>query len=134
MSTGHRPPWNLVDSSGWIEYFTESPNAGFFAPAIEDVDSSLVASLCFLEVFKWILREKGERAALKAVARMQEGQIVDLDANLAIRAAKLGTEFRLPLADSVILGTARAHDAVLWTQDSDFENVPDVRYIPKRRE
>lgn len=122
---------NVVDSSGWIEYFTASANADSFAPAIEDAERLLVPSLSVLEVFRWILRARGENAALQATALMQQGSAIDLDFPLAIRAAKLGVERRLPLADSVIYAAAQSHGAILWTQDADFEGLPDVRYIAK---
>jgi toxin FitB len=124
---------NLVDASGWIEYFTESPNATFFAPAIEDTGQLLVASLSLLEVFKWVLREKGENAALQAAAVMQQGEIIDLDLPVAIGAAKIGADLKLPLADSVMYATAQSRSATLWTQDDDFESLPGVRYTAKRR-
>jgi predicted nucleic acid-binding protein len=124
---------NLVDSSGWIEYFTAGPGADFFAPAIEDPERLLVASLGLLEVFRWVLREKGEGAALQAVALMQQGRVVELDAALAVRAARLGLQHGLPLAGSVIYATARAHGATLWTQDADFQQLPGVRYAPRQR-
>ena len=124
---------NVVDSSGWLEYFADAPNAEFFASAIEDTDNLVVPSISILEVFKWVLRERGEDAALQAIAVMQQGEVVDLDVAVATRAAKLALEFKLPLADSVMLATARAHDAHLWTQDADFASVPGVRYRPKPR-
>jgi toxin FitB len=120
-----------VDSSGWIEYFTDSPNASIFAPAIEDRDNLLVASPSVCEVFKWILREHGESAALQAAAVMRQGVLVDLDVTLAIRAAKVRLERKLPLADSIIYATAQALGAILWTQDAHFEGLPGVRYTPK---
>ena len=126
-------PLNLVDSSGWIEYFTESPNAAFFAEPIEDPDHLVVSTLSVLEVFRWILKAKGENAALQAAALMQQALLVDLDVALAIRSAKLGADLKLPLADSVIYATAQVHGATLWTQDADFESLPDVRYTPRRR-
>ena len=124
---------NVVDSSGWLEYFADAPNAEFFASAVEDPNNLLVPSISILEVFKWVLRERGEDAALQAIAVMQQGQVVDLDVAVATRAAKLGLELKLPLADSVMLATARANDAHLWTQDADFASVPGVRYRPKPR-
>jgi toxin FitB len=122
---------NVVDSSGWIEYFTESPNAEFFAAAIEDAEHLLVASLSVMEVFRWVFREHGESEALRAVALMQQGHVVDLDATLAVRAAKLGLQHKLPLADSVMLATADVFGATLWTQDADFESIPGVEYRSK---
>jgi predicted nucleic acid-binding protein len=127
----HRSPTrsaNLVDSSGWLEYLADGANSDFFAATIEDPEKLIVPTLSILEVFKWVLRERDEDAALQAAGLMQQGQVVDLDVAIALRAAKLGLELRLPLADSVMLATARAHQAVLWTQDADFEGVDGVEY------
>jgi predicted nucleic acid-binding protein len=122
---------NLVDSSGWLEYFADGTNADFFAPAIENVARLIVPTISLLEVFKRVLQQRGENDALQAAALMQQGKLVELDASLALSAAKLGHELKLPLADSVILATARKHNAIVWTQDSDFEGLEGVRYIPK---
>lgn len=123
---------NVVDSSAWLEYFADGPNAGYFAPAIEDVAALLVPSVCVLEVFKRIYQQRGESEALLAAAQMQQAAVVDLDATLALTAARLGAEMKLPLADSVVLATARHHDATLWTQDGDFEGLAGVRFKPKK--
>jgi predicted nucleic acid-binding protein len=123
---------NVVDSSGWLEYFANGPNASFFAQPIEEVDRLIVPSLSVLEVFKRVLQQRDENAALQAVAVMQQGVLVDLDSALAISAARLGVECRLPLADSVTLATAREHDATLWTQDADFKGLEKVRYRKRR--
>jgi predicted nucleic acid-binding protein len=124
---------NVVDSSGWIEYFTEGPNSGFFAGAIERVDELIVPAVCIYEVFKWVARERGETQALKAIAHMQLGEVVDLDSKLAVFAARLGLQAKLPLADSIVLATARTQEATLWTQDDDFEGLDDVKYIAKKK-
>ena len=121
---------NVVDSSAWLEYFADGPNAGFFATAVEDPDSQIVPSLTIYEVFKRILQQRGVDEALAAIAVMQQGLVVDLTAPLAIAAARASARERLPLADSVILATARANDATLWTQDADFEGRDGVRYAP----
>ena len=118
---------NLVDSSGWLEYFADGPNAGVFAPAIEKVDELVVPTICLLEVFKRVMQQRDEDAALQIVAQMQQGNLVDLSPSLALNAAKLGIEHKLPLADSIILATARAYSAVVWTQDADLEGLPDVK-------
>ena len=123
---------NLVDSSAWLEYFADGPNADFFAPAIEDVDHLVVPTICILEVFKCILRQRDENSALQAVAAMQQGHVVELDDSIAMTAARIGVELKLPLADSVILATARATNAVIWTQDADFKNISGVKYRAKR--
>lgn len=123
---------NLVDSCGWLEYLADGPNAGFFAPAIEDVDDLLVPTLCLLEVFKRVLQQRGEDAALQAVALMQQGQVIDLDSGTAVTAAKIGHELKLPMADAVIVATARIHNAVIWTQDSDLKDIEGVKFVKKR--
>jgi predicted nucleic acid-binding protein len=123
---------NVVDSSGWLEYFADGPNAGFFAPAIEATRELLVPTLSLYEVFKRVLQQRGEGEALQAVALMQQGQIVELTAPLALAAAKASIEHRLPMADSVMLATAQAHGAILWTQDANFERIAGVRYVAKK--
>jgi predicted nucleic acid-binding protein len=123
----------VVDSSGWLEYLADAADAEFFAPAIEDPEHLVVPALSILEVFEWILRERGEDGALQAAALMQQGRVVDLDVALSIRAAKLGLEHKLPVADSVMLATAQAYGATLWTQDADFDGLPGVRYRPEPR-
>jgi predicted nucleic acid-binding protein len=124
---------NLVDSSGWLEYFVDGPGADSFAPAIEDLESLLVPTICLVEVAKIIRRERGEPEAFEAAAQMELGRVVDLNASLARSAAGLGILHRLPLADSIILATAQAHGATVWTQDADFEHLPGVKYFPKRK-
>jgi predicted nucleic acid-binding protein len=120
---------NVVDSSGWLAYFAGTRNASAFAPAIEDTARLVVPTLSLFEVFKRVLRQRGEAAALQAVALMHQGTIVDLDAPLALAAARLSVEERLPLADSVMLATARAHGATLWSQDADFKGRRGVRFV-----
>lgn len=122
---------NVVDSSGWLEYFADAANADFFAGAITDTDKLFVPTISLLEVFKRILQQRDENAALQAVAHMRQGQVVPLDAEIALSAAKLGVENKLPLADSVILATSYHHKATLWTQDSDFQGLKNVQYILK---
>lgn len=123
---------NVVDSSGWIEYFADGPNADFFEAAIEDASALVVPSISIYEVFKRLLAEpNGEEAALRVVATMQRGCVVDLDAELALNAAKTSWETKLPMADSIILSTARTHRATVWTQDRDFEGMAGVEYVEK---
>ncbi|MEZ5330505.1 MAG: type II toxin-antitoxin system VapC family toxin [Thermoanaerobaculia bacterium] len=120
---------NLVDSSGWLEYFGDGPNADAFAPAVEDASSLVVPTICLFEVAKRLLTSHDEDAALQAVATMQEGTVVALDEQLAVSAALLSASERLPLADSVILATARSRKATLWTQDADLRGLDGVRYV-----
>jgi predicted nucleic acid-binding protein len=124
---------NVVDSSGWLEYFANEVNADFFMAAIEETAQLVVPTLSIYEVFKRILQQRGEDRALQAIAVMQQSLTADLTASIALHAAKLSAAHQLPLADSVMLATARAYNAVLWTQDVDFEGLDDVKYIAKAR-
>jgi predicted nucleic acid-binding protein len=119
---------NVVDSSAWLEYFANGPNASFFAAAIEKTDELLVPSLTLYEVFKRVLQQRDEGHALQAVAVMQQSTVVDLDGSIALDAARISATRKLPMADSIILATAQAYGATVWTQDADFKDVPGVQY------
>jgi predicted nucleic acid-binding protein len=123
---------NLVDSSGWLEYFADGKNASFFAPAIENTKLLLVSSINCYEVFRRIAQQRDENAAMQAIAVMQEGVVIDVTSDLAVVAAKISLDLKLPLADSVILATARMNQATVWTQDSDFDGIAGVKYVSKR--
>lgn len=118
---------NVVDSSGWIEYLAGGRNADFFREPIEDTERLLVPTLSLFEVYRHLLRHLGGNEALNVIASMRQGTIVDLDDRLALDAAELSVATKLPLADSIMLAVARAQDAVLWTQDADFEGLENVR-------
>ncbi len=122
---------NLVDSSGWLEYFSDGSNASYFVEPLSDSDQLVVPSISVFEVFKVLLREKGESAALQGAAAMQRSRIVDLTSTLAMSAATLSLNLKLPMADSMILAVARSYNAVLWTQDVDFKGMENVNYIAK---
>jgi predicted nucleic acid-binding protein len=123
---------NLVDSCGWLEYFADGPNARFFAPPLLIPNKLIVPSICVLEVFKTVLRQRGEDSALQAAALMQQGRVIDLNVTIAMSAARIGVERKLSLADSVIVAIARRHEAVIWTQDDDFRDLPGVKFVAKR--
>lgn len=124
---------NVVDSSGWLEYFADGPNARFFAPALEKIEELVVPTISIYEVFKRILQQRDEAAALQAAALMYQGEVVNLTAPLALNAAHLSRNLALPMADSIMLATAASRDAVLWTQDADFAPIPGVKYIAKAK-
>jgi predicted nucleic acid-binding protein len=124
---------NVVDSSGWLEYFADDVNADFFAPAIEKTDELVVPTIIVFEVFKRMRQQKSDEAALQAVTAMMQGQVIDLDSTLALNAAKLSGDLQIPMADSMILATAHALDAELWTQDADLKGLEKVRYIEKKK-
>ncbi|MBK9249573.1 MAG: type II toxin-antitoxin system VapC family toxin [Ignavibacteria bacterium] len=122
---------NVVDSSGWIEYFANGSNADFFAPALENPDSLIVPAISIYEVFKKLLVTVGEKDAIRLVANLHQGTVAELDAPLALSAAKLSWEHSLPLAESIIYATALQYNATLWTQDVDFEKLKGVKFQPK---
>ena len=122
---------NLVDSSGWIEYFTDGPNGGIFADPLSDESRLVVPTVSMYEVFRVVLRERGEDDALRVAALMGRGREIPLSSALALEAARLAHEGQLAMADGIILATARVTGATLWTQDSDFAGIPNVRHVPK---
>jgi len=119
---------NLVDTSGWIEYFFGEPNAGYFTPPIESTDELIVPVICLYEVFKKVNVVADEARALQAVAQMKQGSVVDITEDVALSAALISLKHELPMADSLIYATARAHGATLWTQDDHFSELPGVKY------
>jgi predicted nucleic acid-binding protein len=122
---------NIVDSSGWLEYFSGGPNSEHFLSPLQDPSSLIVPVITVYEVFKVVLRETGENEALQCIAAMQKGTVVDLTIRTAMNAAKLSLQHNLPMADSIILATAAGYKCIIWTQDSDFENLPGVNFFPK---
>ncbi len=123
---------NVVDSSGWLEYFAKASNAAFFRPAIHDTEHLLIPTVCIYEVYKRILAQAGEEEALAALAWMASGQVVDLTQQIALLAADLSLEYHLAMADSIILATARTYNATLWTQDAHFAGLEGVKYVAKQ--
>jgi len=124
---------NVVDSSAWLEYFGGGKNAAKFRQSIHDTESLVVPTVVVYEVFKRILQQVGPDEALRAVAVMRNATVIDLDADLAVAAAELSSELQIPMADSIILATARRFGATVWTQDADFDGLPDVKYWPASR-
>ena len=123
---------NVVDSSGWLEYFAGGTNVSFFAPVIKATDTLVVPTVCMHEVFKRLLAQRGEEGALQATGIMSLGIIADLTREIAVDAAYISSKFKIAMADSIILATAHANNATLWTQDADFESIGDVQYIEKK--
>jgi predicted nucleic acid-binding protein len=123
---------NVVDSSGWLEYLANGPNAGFFSAPIQDTSHLFTPTICLYEVCKRVLAQYGEERALEVVGAMSLGILVDLSSQIAVEAAWISIEYKLAMADSLILASARAQNAVLWTQDAHFQEIEGVKYIEKR--
>ena len=115
----------------WLSYFAGDANATEFSIPIENIEELIVPSITIIEVFKYILRQRGEDMALQAIAHMEQGNVISLDSSLAINAAKYGIDYKLPLADSIIYATGRKFNALIWTQDIDFKALEGVKYYPK---
>jgi predicted nucleic acid-binding protein len=123
---------NVVDSSGWLEYLADGANADFFAKPITATADLVVPTVSLYEVFKRVVQQRGEDDALQAVALMQQGTVVELSTSLALSAARISLTEKIPMADSIMLATARAYSATLWSQDADFKNLTGVKYTPKK--
>ena len=124
---------NIVDSSGWLEYLSDGPLAASFEEPLSERDRLIVPVICIYEVFRVVLREKDEEHALRTAALMRQGQVVDLSEGIALQAARLGNMFKLPMADSIILATAREFEAVIWTMDGDFKPFENTKYFTPQK-
>jgi len=123
---------NIVDTSAWLEYFTNGANTKHFAFAIENTKQLVVPVICLYEVFKKILQDQGEHDALEAIGMMNQGMVISLETPLAIAAAQISVELKLHMADSIVLATARSVNGIIWTQDADFKGLPGVKFFAKR--
>ena len=122
---------NVVDSSCWFEYFAGSSVGDAVSPVLEDLENLIVPSITIYEVFKKLLIETDEDRALLAVAHMKQGRLIELDGDLSIYAAKIGKDFKLAMADSIIYATSLKFSCRLWTQDKHFKGLSGVEYFPK---
>lgn len=122
---------NIVDSSGWLEYFAGGPNSAHFSLPLEDSSSLIVPVITIYEVFKVVLREASDNEALQSIAAMQKGKVIDITISISLSAAKISIQYKLPMADSIIFATAKKHRCIIWTQDAHFEDLPNVKFFPK---
>jgi predicted nucleic acid-binding protein len=122
---------NLVDSSAWLEYFADGPIASAFEKTLQETDNLIVPTICLYEVFKVVLRERGENDGLQAIALMKQGKVVVLTEEIAINAAEISVDLKFPMADSIILATAKIYEATIWTLDCDFKNIKGVKFFSR---
>lgn len=122
---------NVVDTSGWLEYFSDGPNADDFAVPIRDIEQLLVPTICIYEISKLILRESDENHLLQVLAAIQKGRTMELTSAISTAAARISLNHKLPMADSIIYATAQSLDATVWTQDADFKDLSNVKFLPK---
>lgn len=123
----------LVDSSGWLAYFTDGANSDFFAKAILGTEEIVIPTIVFYEIFKKTLSDKGEESALQTIGQLHKYKIVDLDEDLSLSAARISNEHKIPMADSIIYATAKKFGATIWTQDEDFKDLPNVKYVRRKK-
>ena len=123
---------NVVDSSGWIEYLTDSKRADLFAAPIEQRDQLLVPTIALFEVHKILSRSLPEGVVDRCLNVMRLGRVLDLTDRRAVAASKIARQHRLALADAAMYSMAREFDATLWTQDVDYQGLEGVRYCAKQ--
>jgi predicted nucleic acid-binding protein len=122
---------SVVDSSGWIEFLANDPNASAFEPQIDPPTELVIPTIVLVEVLRWLRAHGRADEAEETLAAMARARVVPLTISIASLAAELGIRHRLPLADSIVYATAQSLGMELWTQDKDFEGLPGVRYLPK---
>lgn len=120
---------HLVDSCGWLEYVAGSAQGKKYFQPINDTENLIVPTICLYEVLKRVMTQQGDEEALRVIAHMQQGKIVDFDSRLSIEAAQLRKAKHLPMADSIILATALALSATIWTQDGHFRGMKSVMFL-----
>ena len=123
----------VVDSCGWLEYLADTAYAPYYAKAVEDTANLIVPSICIAEVFKKVLKERGEDAAFRAIAVMKQGTVVPLDESIALTAGRISAQHAIPMADSIVYATARSCKASVLTQDNDLRGFPGVTMIDKKK-
>lgn len=121
----------VVDSSGWVEFFTDGAVANEYAFRLRNLPSVVTPMIVVYEVYKRLKRELGEDDALIAVSAMQRSRVVPITQTIALAAADLSLQHGLAMADAMILATADEYGAELVTSDRDFEQIERVTYLPK---
>jgi predicted nucleic acid-binding protein len=121
----------LVDSSGWLEIFTDGPLAGAYVDHLADLSKVITPTIVLYEVYRKIKRERTEEEALIAAAQIHRTRLIPLDEMIALTAADVGIEHGLAMADAIVFATALTKKAELITSDADFERLPGVTYLRK---
>ena len=122
----------IIDSCGWLEWFTDGRLADQYQEYLADADNILMPAIILYEVYKILKREVGEEKALLAAGYMQGYPVIPLDDTLALSAADIALQEKLAMADAVIVATSRAHNCTIISSDADLKDQVNVHYIPKR--
>ena len=119
----------VMDSSGWIEFFTDGPLADQYARYFAMKHQLITPTIVLYEVYKKIKRERGEETALLFAGRLSATEVIQLTEPIALLAADLSLRHTLAMADAIVYATARDQDAELVTGDADLKNLPRVVYV-----
>ncbi|MBV6421563.1 MAG: hypothetical protein DAHOPDDO_02838 [Ignavibacteriaceae bacterium] len=122
---------NLVDSSAWMEYFADGKNAKHFAPMIQDLKNLVESIINVSEVYKKISQHRDENSAIQAIAVMQQAEVLEITSQIAIEGSKISIQNKIPMADSLIIASARSVGAKIWTQDYNFKGIDNVLFFKK---
>ena len=122
---------NVVDSSGWIEFFHAGANGPIFKPVIEQRDQLLVPTISLFEVHKILSRSLPADLVDRCLDVMRLGCVLDFTDARAVAASKAARAHKLALADAAMYSIALEHVATFWTQDADYNGLPGVRYFAK---
>ena len=120
---------NLIDSSGWIEFFSEGPRVSEYANYLKDLSQIVTPTIVLYEVYKKIKKDRTEEEALLAVSFMKKTQIIPLEESIALLAADLSLKFSFPMADAMVYATAVEKNAELITSDAHFKDLEKVILI-----
>jgi toxin FitB len=121
----------IVDSCGWLEWFTDGRLADAYHKYLADQDNLLMPAIILYEVYKVLQREVGEEKALLAAGYMKNSPVIPLDETLALAAADVALQESLAMADAIIVAAARSRNCKIITSESNLKNQPNVVYIPK---
>lgn len=122
----------IVDSCGWLEWFTNGKLADNYERYLVDQDNILMPAIILYEVYKILKREVGEEKALLAAGYMKNSPVIPLDEFFALAAADIALKESLAMADAIIIAIARSNNCAVITSDADLKDQPDVEYIPKK--
>ncbi|MDF1526718.1 MAG: type II toxin-antitoxin system VapC family toxin [bacterium] len=122
----------LIDSCGWLEFFTGGPQAAAYGKELAaDMKEILVPAIVLYEVYKFLLRTSSEETAIRCTAHMTQCRVIDLDSVLALESAEISLSTGLAMADAIVYATSRKYSAQLITSDADLKDMEGVIFLEK---
>lgn len=122
---------NVVDSSGWIEFFMAGTNGPVFKPVIEQRQTLLVPTIALFEVHKVLSRQLPPEVVTACLDVMRLGRVLDITAARAVAGADVSLRHKLAMGDALMYSLAQEHNATFWTQDADYQGLPGVQFFAK---